>query len=198
MRRFELSSPIVIDTDCLSSFLWVEKGFLVPRILKQPIFVPEPVILEISELLRHRQYAWVPKQLDELIASGKYQRLQFTLTDPATAEYATLIRPTRGKQLGYGEASVLAYVRFHGGTVASNNLSDIAPYSRKHSIEFISTDDILCIGVKERTIEKGQASELWEAMKARQRLPKHDFPEAYRRFCENLPRSESTQKAVSK
>ena len=51
LRQFKLSSPVVIDADCLSSFLWVRKGLFVLNILRQTICVPEPVVLEISSLL---------------------------------------------------------------------------------------------------------------------------------------------------
>ena len=84
----------------------------------------------------------------------------------------------------------MAYVRFHGGTVASNNLADIKTYCRKHSIEFISTDDILCLGVIRETISWSDATALWERMKNyKQALPPYDFNEAYTRFVNDYPKS---------
>src|SRR5690554_5692592 len=104
-RQFRLSSPVVIDTDCLSSFLWAKQGELVPRILQQAIYVPEPVVLEVGRLLASKKYAWIVKQLDGLFSSGEYIRLVVGITDPSMAEYAFLTHPKSVKPFGDGEAA---------------------------------------------------------------------------------------------
>ncbi|NMB19474.1 MAG: hypothetical protein GX979_01275 [Firmicutes bacterium] len=85
----------------------------------------------------------------------------------------------------------MSYVRFHGGTVASNNLSDVVPYCTKHSIELVSTDDILCTGVTGNVISRKEATTIWNDMKSRrQALPPYDFDEAYTRYIKDLPKDE--------
>lgn len=51
----------------------------------------------------------------------------------------------RGKSLGKGEASALVLAKYYGGTVVSNNLSDVALFCEENFIPLISTDDILCL-----------------------------------------------------
>lgn len=130
--------------------------------------------------------------MEQLFASSKFERLAFAITDKAMTEYAELTHPKRKKRLGNGEAAVMSYVRFHGGTVVSNNLSDVVPYCTKHSIEFISTDDILCIGVTRGCISRADAATMWDDMKnRRQALPSYDFNEAYSRFVSDSPKDGS-------
>lgn len=129
----------------------------------------------------------MPEQLEQLFTSGNFERLTFGITDKAMAEYAKLTHPKRKKRLGDGEAAVMSYVRFHGGTVASNNLSDVVPYCTQHSIEFISTDDILCTGVNNNRISLAEGTTVWNDMKSkRQALPPYNFDEAYTRFIHDF------------
>lgn len=115
LRQFKLCSPIVLDTDCLSSFLQVERGDLLPLILQRTIYVPEPVVYEIQELKRSK-YSWIPDQLDELLLTDCYELLEFHSGDQVTKEWLELILPSsrnkEGKQLGSGEAAAMAWVGF--------------------------------------------------------------------------------------
>ena len=73
-------------------------------------------MLEIGSLLTSK-YSWVPRQMEQLFASSKFERLAFAITDKAMTEYAELTHPKRTKRLGNGEAAVMSYVRFHGESV---------------------------------------------------------------------------------
>ena len=77
LRQFKLHPPILIDTDCVSSFLWVKSGELIPKILNQTIFIPQEVIREIDELRKYEKCRWVPEQVDLLLESGQYSRLLY-------------------------------------------------------------------------------------------------------------------------
>lgn len=188
MRTFKLSPPIVFDTDCLSSFLWVRRPDLVPAVLGGSILLPEQVVYELDNL-RLTKYAWVPQMLDQEITAGSFEVLRIKAQGAVATEYLALVGGKYGKRMGSGEAAVLAYVRMNGGTVASNNLSDIAPYCKTHGLEYISTDDILCLAVVHGHLDVAQAETIWVDMKnRRQSLPAYDFSEAYRRFNDNLPK----------
>lgn len=114
------------------------------------------------------------------------------MNDPAIEEWKQLTQPCNKteKRFGSGEAAIMAYTRFHGGTIASNNLSDILDYCVRYCIEFISTDNILCLGVVGKYISMDEAENLRQNMKKRRIiLPNYDFEEAYRRFLNDLPKN---------
>ena len=188
MRIFKLLPPIVFDTDCLSSFLKVRHPDLIAAVLGGSVLLPEQVVYELDNL-KPTKYAWLPQILEKEIAAGAFQVFCITARGLVATEYLALIGGKYGKRMGSGEAAALAYVRINGGTIASNNLSDIAPYCRTHGLEYISTDDILCLAVINGCLGLAQAETLWTEMKSRrQSLPSYDFSEAYRRFNNNLPK----------
>ncbi len=62
VRILELRSPIVFDTDCISSFLWVRNMDLVVQTLADcALLVPSQVIAELGELMRFPDYRFVPE-----------------------------------------------------------------------------------------------------------------------------------------
>ncbi|MCL6614109.1 MAG: hypothetical protein K6U03_05790 [Firmicutes bacterium] len=188
MRTFKLSPPIVFDTDCLSSFLWVRRPDLIVTVLGGKILLPEQVVYELDNL-RPTKFAWVPQMLDQEIAAGAFEVFRIKARGAVATEYLALVGGKYGKRMGSGEAAALAYVRINGGTVASNNLSDIAPYCQIHGLECISTDDILCLAVVQGHLDVAQAETIWLEMKKRKRsLPAYSFSEAFRRFNNNLPK----------
>lgn len=188
MRTFKLPGPIAFDNDCLASFLWVKKPDLLVRLFGGKILVPDQVWNELSHL-NGTSYRWVFQLLKHQIDSGNYHLFQIPAIGQIAAEYFSLIKGARGKALGSGEAAVLAYVRFSGGTVASNNLRDVLDYCNRYGLELISTDDILCIAVTKGILVEGECENLWQEMKARHRkLPPYNFAEALRRFRLNLPK----------
>jgi predicted nucleic acid-binding protein len=185
MRKFKLSAGIVFDTDCLSSFLWVKRPDLLSQLFQDKILIPDPVVDELSNL-KNTGYRWVPEILDRQIAAGLFRALPIPAVGDIASEYYRLTK-TAMKSMGSGEAAALAYVRYRGGTVASNNLSDVNAYCRSFEIELVSTDDILCLAKVQGLITMIEGEGLWNEMKNRRRkLPAYDFGEAMRRFEEGL------------
>lgn len=189
MRKFSLVPPFVFDNDCISSFLWVRLPELPVATLKDELTIPQMVVDELS-LLKGGRFEWVPTQIDEQARAGRYDILDFVATDPAFDEYLGLTDGTiTGKRLGKGESAVLALVKHLGGTVASNNLSDVSDYCSRQGLELICTDDIMCLAVEGGLLSEQKAYEVWEEMKARRRrLPGYDFPEALHRYRNGLPK----------
>lgn len=188
MRTFKLAPPFVFDTDCLSSFLWVRRPDLITAVLGGGVLLPEQVVYELDNL-RSTRYAWVSQMLEKEVAVGAFQVIHIPARGAVAAEYLALVGGKYGRRMGSGEAAALAYVRINGGSVASNNLSDVKPYCLMHGLELVSTDDILCMAVLRGRLDATTAEALWTEMKSRKRsLPAYDFFEAYRRFDNNLPK----------
>lgn len=180
VKTFRLSSPIVFDNDCLASFLWTRRAEVPRAALDGKLMVPEQVVREFGALRRSR-YAWVCALLDSELGLGNYEQLTLPTTGSVAKEYANLT--TAVPRMGDGEASALAYVRFGGGTIASNNLSDVSAYCQRYGLELLTTEDILCLAVTRGSVIDSDASGLWDEMKKwRRRLPPYDFSAALRKF----------------
>ncbi|MEW6276708.1 MAG: hypothetical protein AB1556_16570 [Bacillota bacterium] len=189
MRQFPCNPPYVFDNDCLASFLWVKRPDILTKIFLGQILTTKAVVHELT-YLRKTRYNWVCLQLEEEIAKGAIKTVDLLVGTKEFLEFMDLINGKfRRKVLGYGEASVLAWVKHNGGTVASNNISDVAEYCHVEKIGLISTDDILCLACTKKVISKKEAENLWSEMRARRRkLPDYSFAEAYHRFLNNLPK----------
>lgn len=62
VRILELRSPIVFDTDCISSFLWVRSiDLVVQTTVDCALLVPSQVIAELGELMRFPDYRFAPQ-----------------------------------------------------------------------------------------------------------------------------------------
>lgn len=182
MRQISSSPPYVFDNDCLSSFLWVKRTDILNVLFPGLVKVPDLVVHELSYLGTTKR-AWVYDLLLHEIREGKFEVLSLPAASPAGKEFTRLICGGQGKAMGRGEAAVLAWVKHNGGTVASNNLADVANYCHAHGLNFICTDDILCKACLEGVFAEKEGNLLWEEMKHyRRKLPEYDFSEALRRF----------------
>ena len=185
MRILELRSPIVFDTDCISSFLWVRSIDLVVQAMADcTLLVPSQVIAEFGELMRLPDYRFVPQLMHDHIRRGHFQTMDMLAADAVADEYFRLTQASRKpRPLGPGEAAVLSYARLQDGTVASNNLRDVRAYCEQYHMVLITTADIMCHAVAQGIMTVAEGEDLWKGMKARRRrLPDGDFADAFRRF----------------
>jgi len=185
VRILELRSPIVFDTDCISSFLWVRSIDLVVQAMADcTLLVPSQVIAEFGELMRLPDYRFVPQLMHDHIRRGHFQTMDMLAADAVADEYFRLTQASRKpRPLGPGEAAVLSYARLQDGTVASNNLRDVRAYCEQYHMGLITTADIMCHAVAQGIMTVAEGEDLWKGMKARRRrLPDGDFADAFRRF----------------
>lgn len=187
MRTFKLNLPIVFDNDCLSCFLWTKRFDVIQQIfVGKSILVPDQVVAELAFLKQYSKYNWVYDALEREVKTGTINITKLPAGAPIAREYALLTNLQRTRAMGSGEAAVLATVKYNGGTVASNNLTDVYQYCLQNDLELINTDDILCLAVQNNILTESQASTLWDEMKARKRqLPAYNFVEAFRRYKNN-------------
>lgn len=87
-------------------------------------------------------------------------------------EYMNLIKPSRKPSpLGRGESAVMAWVKLHGGTVASNNLRDVRRYCQTHSLPFMTIRAMVADAVINRDrLSLDDAEQFWKDMKAAGRM----------------------------
>lgn len=162
------------DTDCISSFLWVNKENLLIKLFPGKIIVPVQVFKELSHPSVPHIGAKMSKMKDDRDVEIKDIMV-------GTEEYNLFVemtlKPDDGvKTIGDGEAAALAHAKVNNGVVASNNLRDVMYYVEKYDIKHITTGDILKIALDEKLITEDEGNDIWKKMiKRRRKLPTATF-----------------------
>lgn len=160
-----MTSPLYLDNDCLSAFLWIARTDLLTTLYPKQLIVPKPVYNEL------KQVAHLKVCIDQLIRQSEV-RVQEIAID--TAEYDTYLAlttsPATGcKITGKGEAAAIALVKQYGGTLASNNLRDIQAYVSEYKLNHTTTADILVEAFKKGIISETEGNVIWAAMISKRR-----------------------------
>jgi len=179
----EIQTPVIFDTDCLSSFLWIGRIDIIETLFPNQIIIPQTVYDELNIMRQYSRYRFVVEDLDVEIKANHVYLEDILIPSDAGDEYLRLIAHNDIKQIGKGEAAAIVLAKLHNGTLASNNLRDILPHIVSGHPPYISTDTILYLYYQQGKINAKQGCEIWNAMKAKRRvLPKYDFYEVIRRF----------------
>jgi len=162
-----LTDSLYFDTDCISSFLWVKEEHLLASLYSGKIKIPQQVYNELS-------YPGTPQlkmRVDALISNGD-AAIESILTDtPEYSLYSKLTNaPDEGHRvIGKGEAAAIVLASISGGTVASNNLKDVAAYVSELNLRHITTGDIFIVAFEASLITEDEGNATWNAMLAKKR-----------------------------
>ena len=162
-----MTDSLYFDTDCLSSFLWVKEEHLLTSLYSGKMKIPQQVYNELS-------YPGTPQlktRVDILISNGDAVIVSILTDTPEFSFYLKLTTsPDEGHIIiGKGEAAAIALASTSGGTVASNNLKDVAAYVSELSLRHITTGDILIKALGESLISEDEGNIIWSAMLAKKR-----------------------------
>lgn len=174
--------PIVFDTDCISSFLWIKRLDIIDNLFPNEIIIPQTVYDELNKI-KSPQYRFLFNDLNVQILQKNFELKDVMVTNWEFDEYRKLISMKNPKRIGRGEAAAIVIAGTLDGTVASNNLRDILPYVGKNKLPYICTEDILYLSYKKSYISIKEGNQIWDDMKRIGRmLPDCDFNEIVRRF----------------
>jgi predicted nucleic acid-binding protein len=162
-----LTDSLYFDTDCISSFLWVKEERLITSLYSGKIKIPQQVYNELS-------YPGTPQlktRVDILISNGDAAIVSILMDTPEFSFYSKLTTsPDEGHIIiGKGEAAAVALASTSGGTVASNNLKDVAAYVSELNLRHITTGDILIKALEASLITEDDGNITWSAMLAKKR-----------------------------
>ncbi len=170
-------NKIVLDTDVISSFAWVDRFDIVIK-----LYSPDIIILDVvkEELIKVRHlFDIVNKYIES-------EDIQFIKIDPYSEEgieYARLLKDLWS--IGKGEAACMAYCRYHNCILGSSNFSDILDYCEKFNIRINTTVEIMIEAYKNELIDFRIGSRIWKKMiEKRRKLPYKTFQEAIDEFRE--------------
>ena len=175
---------IYFDTDCLATFLLVEKEEIIEKLFKGRIIIPKQVYVEIEKLVIRKILKTKP---DNFIKNSKAEIYDAMINSDEEKLYEKLVFGENGKSIGSGEAICIALAKTFGGILSSNNLKDTCFYIKKYDLESITTGDILVLALQEEIITIDEGKEIWEMMlKYKRKIG----PNTFKEYLENYNNSE--------
>ncbi len=163
------------DTDCLSSFLWINRQDILEFLFKKHLYLPKKVYNELMNPSVPKLNKLTKKIINEnifilendILVNSKEYSFYYEMTQ----------KPDKGiKVIGGGEAAALAHAIVNKSIIASNNLRDIDYYVKKYKIKFITTGDILKKALEQNYITEKEGNYIWKNMIRRKRkLPAKSF-----------------------
>ena len=173
-----MTEPLFFDTDCLSAFLWTDRGSIVARLYPGRIVVPQSVLDELSRVSAPA----FKKRVASLIERSDVEVRDIDVASPAFSLYREMTRrPKPGfKAVGRGEAAAMALAVVEQGIVASNNFRDTAAYVHAFRLKYKTTGSILVEAYENGLVSEAEANTIWADMLAAGRwLGSRSFTEFY-------------------
>ena len=171
-----MTDKLFFDTDCISSFLWVNEENILFKLYSNKIILPKQVFIELSNpCVPH-----IGRRVKELCSNGDISTMEIlTNTEEYELYHKLAILPSKGeRRIGKGEAATVALAKTYNGIIASNNLKDIYKYIEKYNLEHVDTGKILIAALDNKYIDEATGNRIWTDMIARKRmLPATTFTE---------------------
>ena len=155
-----MTDLVFFDTDCISSFLWVDHENILIKLFPKRIILPKQVYDELSYPNVNRIIG-LKSQVDKMI---KHNDTLINTIEVGTKTYNLYLKLTTQpdsyhKIIGKGEASAIALAKENQGILASNNLKDITFYVKEYKLKHLTTG----------FITEPQGNIIWSNMLARKR-----------------------------
>jgi len=161
--------PIILDSDLLSSFVWVKRLDILERLYSKRMVVLEEVLEELKRVPH------LASRVRLSIRNGHIKSEAMLADSPEALQLAKLLESGR---YGAGEASCMAYLTQHDGILGSNNLSDVKDFCTKNKRRLLTTADVLRQAYKTGHINLDEANKTWTKMLSKkQKLPASSFTE---------------------
>ena len=190
-----MTNDLFFDTDCLSSFLWINDTNILQALYAGKIVIPDPVYQEMSNpciphikkrgvLITDAMRASERKKRADVLLDNNVAMVQHLDADKEEYKlYRDLLKGNLGgKAIGKGEASGIALAKVYGGILASNNYADVAPYIEMYNLRHVDTGHILLEAFEKGIITEQEGNDIWQRMLDKNRkLPAASFTEYRRR-----------------
>lgn len=170
-----MTEDLFFDTDCLSSFLWINDTNILQALYAGKIVIPDPVYQEMSNpCIPH-----IKRRADVLLDNNIATVQELEADKEEYKLYRDLLKGNAGgKAIGKGEAAGIALAKVYGGVLASNNYADIAPYIEKYNLRHVDTGHILLKALERGIITEQEGNDIWHKMLDKNRkLPAGSFSE---------------------
>ena len=167
-----MTEPLFLDSDCLSTFLIVQRENLIFQLYAGHIGIPQQVYGEL------RRVQFMKVRVDALLKANRVVLYQITAgTGPGDLYLKLTTHPDQGyKVIGSGEAAAIVLTKEYNGILGSNNMRDILPNIQLYNLQHRTSADIMVEALEQHLISEGQGNVIWRDMLQRNRkLPADTF-----------------------
>lgn len=134
-----MTKPVFYDTDCLSSFLQINRIDLLKREYSKII-----ISVQVKdELFNKNTPEKIKNRLTSLIHEGYVEIKDLEYGSDEFNQYFTFITDSKTENTGKGELSVISLAISNNGILASNNLDDVCYFVKKYNLEHVTTSKII-------------------------------------------------------
>lgn len=171
-----MTDKLFFDTDCISSFLWVNEENILFKLYPNRVILPKQVYEELS----NPSIPHIKLKVDDLCSNGDVSIKDILIGSKEYELYYELaFSPPKGEgAIGKGEAASIALAKTYNGIIASNNMKDVASYVKKYDLEHVTTGDILVAALNKGYIDEALGNQIWSKMLNKKRmLPTSSFSE---------------------
>ena len=167
-----IEKPHILDTDFISSFAWADSIYLLEKLYFEKMIMLDIVKEELTRIPNRIPHIW--ERIKPAIGRGNIIELSISPLDERIVKEYSLLRKT-GK-LGSGEAAVMAYARFHGGIVCSNNIRDVKHYCLRNNLSFCTVALSMFQAYKQGLIDREKGNSIWQIfLKKKRKVHFSDF-----------------------
>ena len=167
-----MTKKVFFDTDCISSFMWVNERNVIEVLFDARIVIPE----EVYEELSNPRVPHLKRQTDEMIAGGHAEIESIEVGSSAYIIFNKLTNPFNRPIIGRGEGAAIAQAYTGSGILASNNLKDVKKYVDEYKLEHYTTLDILKMAEMRGMLCESECESIWREMKQKGiRLPEGSY-----------------------
>lgn len=170
-----MTKPIFYDTDCLSSFLQINRIDLLKKEYSK-------IIISVKvkdELFNKNTPEEVKNRLTQSIQEGYVEIKDLEFGSDEFNQYYTFITDDDTKDVGKGELSVISLAIAKNGILASNNLKDVCYFVKKYNLEHITTSKIIVTCYKKGYLTFDDANDIWKELLKNPKHPQMSFKEFY-------------------
>jgi len=161
---------ILVDADVIVHLFKAERLSLLQELFPKRILLLDVVY---NELLKN---PILKDKVQNLIIFKQANLFAFPTSNCDILNEYNRLRNSKGE----GESACMAVCRYKKNILASSNLLDIKTYCQQHSIEYVTTMDILAIAYKKGKITVAEADlAIYDIKTKGSRLPKFDKIEDY-------------------
>ncbi|MBR0271083.1 MAG: nucleic acid-binding protein [Methanobrevibacter sp.] len=170
-----MTKPIFYDTDCLSSFLQINRIDLLKKEYSK-IIISDKVK---SELYNKNTPDKVKKRLTLLIQEGYVEIKDLELGSEEFDQYYEFITDDKTEDIGKGELSIISLAITKNGILASNNLDDVCYFVKKYNLEHVTTSKIIVTCYEKGYLTFDEADNIWKKLLKNPKHPQMSFKDFY-------------------
>lgn len=171
----QMTKPVFYDTDCLSSFLQINRIDLLKKEYSKIIISAEVK----DELFNKNTPEKVKTRLTSLIQTRYVEIKDLEFGSDEFNQYYSFITDDKTEDVGKGELSVISLAIAKNGILASNNLNDVCYFVKKYNLEHVTTSKIIVTCYEKGYLTFDEVDKIWEELRKNPKHPQMSFKEFY-------------------